>query len=533
MTPQINPQELRSRLKSSEEIAVLDVREEGVFFKKHLFISTCVPYSQLEFLIGDLVPRTTTPIVVVHGGDEDVVLAESAAERLVALGYQEVVVLQGGVDGWEKAGGEVFLGLNVQSKAFGEWVEQEFGTPHVSALEFKQWCEGGRPLVNLDSRTLEEFQRFCIPGGIACPGAELSYRAVEQIPNPETIVVVNCAGRTRSIVGAQSLINSGLPNPVYALENGAAGWVLSGLDLQHDSKEIAAPPGSEALETSKTRAQAIADALDIHKASPSEVEEWRAEPGRTTLLLDIRTKQEYVAGHWPGAQLASGGELIQATDSYFAVQGARLVLCDNTDAVRATITASWLMQMGFDHVSILAGNPPNPETGFPQGTVLGFKTFPHTITHEELGRKMDAESAPPIIDLANSKAFNVKHIPGSYWGIRSRIGECIDHIADCSEVVLTSPDGRLAHLTACNLSQIRSDLRIRVLEGGTDAWELANMPVASGMQGTLTEVDDLWWHMFDVSLDRRDKEARDYLDWELQLLEQLRNEPLAQFRRLL
>jgi hypothetical protein len=31
---------------------------------------------------------------------------------------------------------------------------------------------------------------------------------------------VNCAGRTRSIIGTQSLINAGVPNPVTALRNG-------------------------------------------------------------------------------------------------------------------------------------------------------------------------------------------------------------------------------------------------------------------------------------------------------------------------
>jgi 3-mercaptopyruvate sulfurtransferase SseA len=45
-------------------------------------------------------------------------------------------------------------------------------------------------------------------------------------------VIVNCAGRTRSIIGTQSLRNAGLPNPVYALRNGTIGWTLAGFDLE-------------------------------------------------------------------------------------------------------------------------------------------------------------------------------------------------------------------------------------------------------------------------------------------------------------
>ena len=60
-------------------------------------------------------------------------------------------------------------------------------------------------------------------------------------PKPETLVVVNCAGRTRSIIGAQSLINAGVPNKVVALRNGTMGWNLAG--FKPDSGRVAARAG--------------------------------------------------------------------------------------------------------------------------------------------------------------------------------------------------------------------------------------------------------------------------------------------------
>ena len=63
------------------------------------------------------------------------------------------------------------------------------------------------------------------------PGAELVLRAGRVAPDPETTIIVNCAGRTRSIIGTQSLINAGVANKVVALRNGTIGWNLAEQDL--------------------------------------------------------------------------------------------------------------------------------------------------------------------------------------------------------------------------------------------------------------------------------------------------------------
>jgi rhodanese-related sulfurtransferase len=80
----------------------------------------------------------------------------------------------------------------------------------------------------VDARRFDEYQTMSIPGGISVPGGELALRIDGLVDSPQTPIVVNCAGRTRSIIGAQSLINAGVSNPVYALRNGTIGWTLAG-----------------------------------------------------------------------------------------------------------------------------------------------------------------------------------------------------------------------------------------------------------------------------------------------------------------
>ncbi len=55
-------------------------------------------------------------------------------------------------------------------------------------------------------------------------------------------MVVNCAGRTRSIIGAQSLINAGLPNKVVALRNGTMGYTLAGFAPDNGKDQRYAQP---------------------------------------------------------------------------------------------------------------------------------------------------------------------------------------------------------------------------------------------------------------------------------------------------
>ena len=88
-------------------------------------------------------------------------------------------------------------------------------------------------LVVLDSRPMRRIPRDEHPRRARLPGRRAASTACTRPRRgPETLVVVNCAGRTRSIIGAQSLINAGIPNKVVALKNGTMGWHLAGLELE-------------------------------------------------------------------------------------------------------------------------------------------------------------------------------------------------------------------------------------------------------------------------------------------------------------
>ena len=289
-------------------------------------------------------PRKDVPIVTLDDGEG---YSELAAQRLTELGYLDVSILKGGVTAWKAAGGEVFKDVNVPSKSFGEFVESKRHTPSLSAQEVKQLIDNHEDVVVVDVRRFDEYQTMSIPTGISVPGAELVLRVPEIAPNPKTRVIVNCAGRTRSIIGTQSLINAGIPNEVSALRNGTIGWTLAGQELDKGQsrkfKEVSESTASEAAQ----RARSVADKAGVKRVSLADIQEWKSQTDRTTYFLDPRTPEEYDAGHLPGFRSTPGGQLVQETEMVAPVRGARIVLSD-PGGVRANMPASWLAQMAWD-----------------------------------------------------------------------------------------------------------------------------------------------------------------------------------------
>ena len=128
----LDPVTIKTMLSDGRELALVDLREELIFSRNHLLWARSIPLSRLELRFARLVPRRGTRIVLCDDNDG---LVERAAKVLAAAGYTDLFILQGGIAAWEKAGLELFSGVNVPSKAFGEFVEHACHTPNVGAEE--------------------------------------------------------------------------------------------------------------------------------------------------------------------------------------------------------------------------------------------------------------------------------------------------------------------------------------------------------------------------------------------------------------
>jgi rhodanese-related sulfurtransferase len=512
----LTPAAVKAMLGDGEEVAIIDLREELVFSNDHLLWARNVPLSRLALRFARLVPRLTTRIVLCDDGDG---LVARAAEILQRAGYTGLSYLEGGIAAWKQAGLMTFSGVHVPSKAFGEFIEHHSGTPSISAGELDAMMRANTDMVVLDSRPFDEYSRVSIPTGVNVPGAELVLRVHDIAPSPATTIVVNCAGRTRSIIGAQSLINAGVPNKVVALRNGTMGWHLAGLKTASGKTARFPDVSGAGLAWAKSAADNVARKFGVPRVDLATLEHWRADATRTLYVFDVRDPAEYEAGHLPGALSAPGGQLVQATDLYAGTLGARIVLCDDKEA-RAVMTASWLKQMGWKDVFVLpeAGN----EKGQPPIKVLGDTPADAAIDVATLMNTNDVT----VVDLSSSPQYRRGHIPRAWFAIHGRLDRALPKIGLNGTLVLTSEDGVLAGLAVAEARALVQS-PVRALKGGNAAWAAAGNPLSTEVK-MADEPLDVWLKPYERAGDPKNA-MNEYLSWEVDLLERIKQDGTTNF----
>ena len=559
--PHISPEAVRDALRAKREIALIDVREEDPYAQAHPLFAVQLSAGRIELDAPWRLPRRDVTIAVYDDGDG---LAEPAARRLQALGYTQVHLLadgraqaltddlQSGLAAWRgvdgAAGGELFRDVNVPSKAFGELVEHALHTPSLSAEQVKALIEGGANVVVLDARRFDEYQTMSIPCGTSVPGAELVLHVRDLAPDPRTQVIVNCAGRTRSIIGTQSLVNAGIPNPVAALRNGTIGWTLAGFSLDRGAQRRFGPASEAAREPARRAAQALADRAGAVRLDAAGLVAWQADTTRTLYRWDVRTPEEYAAGHRPGFGSAPGGQLVQETDVCAAVRGARIVLADGgpaTDGVRAAITAHWLAQLGWEVAWLTDAAPSNLATGawLPPGTTA--PVVPRLSCAELADALQQGDTL--LLDVATSAAHVKGHIPGARWVLRTQLAQALQalqaetavpavpavpagpaqhlvlSLPPAGRIVVTGGAGEvaqnLARFTAADLTAL-TGRPVAVLAGGTAAWAAEGRPLATGEAAALSPRIDRYRRPYEGT-DAPRAAMQAYLDWEFGLVAQL------------
>ena len=516
MAGKIAPEALKSLLDGSTPFALIDVREAGEYNSSHIPGSSLIARRQLEFQVPHAVPYKGTHVVVCDDDGRRAGLAAATVER---MGYREVSVLDGGINRWVTDGLSTEWGMNVPSKDFGEMVEVVHHVPEIEAKELAARIQKGEKLVILDTRTPEEFRRFCIPGGRSVPGGELALRITDIARNldKDTTIIVNCAGRTRSIIGTRVLQRMGIPK-VYGLKNGTSGWVLAGHQLETGADRVQlAVPSAEAVAAAEAYAVKLAAEdgvryLDI----PGLKSAMDRRNQESIYLIDVRTVEEYASGHIPGFRWFPGGQAVQRSDDVAVVKNGRIVFtCDRK--ARATLIASWYRQMGFREVFAVDGGTTawvasggSLEKGLPEELAAGYQEARgkvKSISPQEL----QASAPPAVIFVDTSQDFARGHVPGARWVPRGWLEFWIGDIvpSKSTPVAATCVDGRGAALAGATLKELGYQ-NVSVLDGGMSAWQKAGLPVEKGLSGVMAPPTDVVL----AGPDRNFADMQNYLRWE-------------------
>jgi rhodanese-related sulfurtransferase len=522
MVRDISAAALAQLLDTGSPLALIDVREHGEYNLAHIPGASSVPRRQLEARVGRLVPYRGVEVVVCDDTGRRAALAARTLER---LGYTRVAVLEGGVNRWASQDRPTEWGMNVPSKDFGEKVEVQHHVPTIDADELARRQRRGDALLIVDTRTPEEYRRFCIPGGRSAPGGELALRIHDLLrQRPDATVVVNCAGRTRSIIGARVLQRMQLPN-VVSLRNGTSGWLLAGLELERGADRVDLPvPSAEGRAAAEAFAARVAAEDGVRMLSIPELQKVMGRAATETVyLIDVRTREEFVAGHVPGFWWMPGGQAVQRADDTVAVRGGTVVFCcDGT--VRASVTASWYRQMGFTNVyAVTGGTTAWTGAGLPlaagadepiEPLVADAQARVREVSPAELAAHLASTTPPVVLVVDPSDRFAAGHVPGARWLSRSwlelRIAELVPDPR--TPVVVTDEDGQEAPLAAATLLEL-GYADVSTLAGGTQAWRTEGRPLEHGLTGVVRPPDDV----VPAGPDRSYADMINYLRWEEKL----------------
>jgi rhodanese-related sulfurtransferase len=524
---------LKSLLDRQATCAVIDVRDPGEYNDAHIPGSSLVPRRQIEFRMPKLVPWSGTQLIVC---DDDGRRAALAAATLESMGFTQVAVLAGGINRWTTEGYPTEWGVNVPSKDFGEKVQVLHHVAEMHPEELRARQQRGEKIVLLDSRTPEEHRRATIPGGRSAPNGEVALHIGDLAPDPETTVVVHCAGRTRSIVGARLLQRMGY-SKVFDLRNGTMGWMMAGLELETGSTRLDLPaPSPESLAKAEAFAARIAAEDGVRFLSIPVLRELMARADRENVyLIDVRTSDEYSLGHIPGFQWFPGGQAVQRADDLVAVKNGQVVFaCDGR--VRATVAASWYRQMGFHNVHVAEGGTKawvaagqtlerSAATSGPRGYDEGIgderpagyeaaKAQVEMLDAAGLEARRTGSQAPLVVFVGTSREFIAGHVPGARWAPRGWLELSVGDLAPSKDtaLVVTCGNGLNSVLAGSTLRALGYG-RVAVLADGMQAWLGAGLPVERGLSGVMNPPKDV----LTMGTDRTWAEAIQYLRWEEEL----------------
>lgn len=513
----IGPAALDGAIDSDRRPVVVDVRPALEYTDAHVPTATLVPRRSLESRLPIRVPCRSTPLVICDRRGER---APVDAEWLEHLGYADVSYLDGGNTAWRTAGrpmveavdGVPTTALHVPSKLFGERVLADEGVPQLSPDELhRRLADDPENLLVVDVRTPDEHLEGAIPGAVNAEGVELAALAANR--GETGTIVVHCAGRTRSIIGAATLRKLGIDD-VYQLKNGTMGWRLAGYELSPGTTESIASTRQPSPGLESTAETLLAES-GVERLSPADFAALLDVTDFNVYPVDVRTREEYDVGHLPGTLNVPGGQLIQRADHYIPDSRGRVALVSD-ETGRAAVTAYWLSEQGFSHVGVLDGGieawkradrslRSGPVRRSPLGLDRAAKTVRYVAPETLEDRRYDGSVR--VIDVDASTEFRRRHVPGSEWVPRYHLDTEI--AGETAEVILTCRDGTYSTLAAAAVAY-RGLPVPSVLRGGLEAWEAAGLPTESGTAGLSREPRDVVpppWALGRTAV-------RAYLDWE-------------------
>ena len=192
---------LKTMMDTETPVVLIDVRDDASAKQSHIPGAISIPADQLASY-KDKFPAIKKAPIVLYGVDTKAGLDQFGTVR--GWGYANTTVLQGGFEGWQKAGLPVGSGATPT-----EIVYVPKPKPGVVSIEMFANAIDSKSgdVVILDVRTDEEVEEGMIAGAVAIPAEEV-FERLEEIPKDKK-VYVHCSTGVRAEMAYLTLKEKG------------------------------------------------------------------------------------------------------------------------------------------------------------------------------------------------------------------------------------------------------------------------------------------------------------------------------------
>ena len=467
---------------------LIDCRERRDYVHGHWFGSNNIPLSILPIRLPFLCSDQDFPIYFLDWGDAASVVALRLIEK---LGYQNVTP-QKTTQPTEPVVGYV-QGEYVWSKAFGEIVAHQSDILEVTP---QQYMTDYQHAQLVDVRPAGEYNRFTLPSSVNLPNS-LLLANMEQLGHNADMVLLHCAGRTRSIIGAHTIKAAGYRGDFGIFRGGTQAWEIDGFTREHGANRTI----GENIESAESVANFLKQwQIPSTQIQPTEISAF-IETKSDHLMFDV--SDDTANGVLVGENIikVSGTNLVQQTDRSIARYHLPILLIDNASGSRAAFAAYWLSRMGFC-VKIVIVDADN----------LHFSPQKNNDVQKKSDQRLIEKwvsSGTQIFDFRVSSEFASCHIVSSRW---QNISLMLDQKPDMGMIGIIAP----CHKTGDMVFDILTDIGWKI--DGIYVWQ--DQPLDPNILSS-TEL------MFDQNKTPIDKsalfagrhfgilkDAQDYLAWE-------------------
>jgi len=190
--------------KTDGSYILVDLRSKDEIEKGHIPKAVAAPGGDVNAL-KDQFPKFKRAVTILYNKEGNVAAALDAYKMISGWGYNQVSILDGGFDAWQKAGKQVATGPAQTKMAY----VKKLAPGEVDLPVFQKLASGeSKDKAVLDVRNADENKECAIAGAIHIPLDQLEGRLADLPKDKE--IVIHCATGIRAEMAQNILQKAGL-----------------------------------------------------------------------------------------------------------------------------------------------------------------------------------------------------------------------------------------------------------------------------------------------------------------------------------